>query len=789
MTTLNPLIAERRDTTGRMSGIPIAEDIEGVLGAFGRGDWIDSRIGGLAPSMDALAFVVDPSRPVSAWGVAWLIEHVQSLSDALDALAGDPDQIAAFAQTWHNVGRAVEATAADLLAAIGRETGAWIGTAADAYRQHAGEHLAALAALGSAAHGIGDIVHGAGRLVAAVRTLVRDLVAAFVAELSTRLFQWLAEEAVSLVLATPGLISRVAGLVAAWAERIADLLDGLVTSLRRLSPIVDRLSELITSSNALLERLDRTGAGLQDPTSVTAMRTWSAERLDAWARERAESLLALEGDKHARMKERLQWWVQDGVSMAQLRAIESQLWNLSRSSLEEGLARSFGHALDSIEERSGPDTSKEQFDRWRAEQWASPMTTDQLARELRTLADKAEFGQAQPDELALLQYGADILSQRQFTANLEWLGGLSDAALARTIEELDIRAQQTGSPDDARTLALAKDVELGRRSDKGLDTVVINEAGRVGTIRDLAAEAYRSYVHSSLNALTGNIASASTFAATGNPSLAEAVGQTFDAFGGLAEGRNQWQAAHAGASGVGADDITRAAEVTRDQGDIRADDRPRGPGPHEPRGGASPGPDPDAGRRYTRDEVDHIVRGIVEADTPQPGHAPPGGHGPRAVAGEQGMGFHYSHEKGWAFLDGPSGSGGGHPWNAGGPDGFAYRTEGAFELHILDNKSYQDPGNVRAASALTETLAATVHERLTQAMDPRMNDVPRIDEVRRALADTEAALRSGTPLPSDVHLVVTNEGGRASGVSATLADQGVEFRDIQTPAPGGTDAR
>ncbi len=187
-------------------------------------------------------------------------------------------------------------------------------------------------------------------------------------------------------------------------------------------------------------------------------------------------------------------------------------------------------------------------------------------------------------------------------------------------------------------------------------------------------------------------------------------------------------------------------------------------------------------RRFTQQEVDDIVRGIVEADTPQPGHAPPGGHGPRAIHGEQGMGFHYSQEKGWAFLDGPSGTGaGGHPWNAGGPDGFAYRTEGDFELHVLDNKSYASDAPVGKASALTDTLADNVRDKLRQANDPSMNDVPRINEVRKSLADTETALRNGTPLPPEVHLVVTNEGGRASGVSPGLAGQGVEFRDIQTP--------
>src|SRR6185503_12301129 len=94
---------------------------------------------------------------------------------------------------------------------------------------------------------------------------------------------------------------------------------------------------------------------------------------------------------------------------------------------------------------------------------------------------------------------------------------------------------------------------------------------------------------------------------------------------------------------------------------------------------APPSEVPRGARRFTNEEVDEIVRHLTEADTPQPGHPQGAGTGPRGFAGEQGMGFHYSQETGWGFLDGPSGSGG-HASNAGGPDGFAFRTEGDFEL-------------------------------------------------------------------------------------------------------------
>jgi hypothetical protein len=113
----------------------------------------------------------------------------------------------------------------------------------------------------------------------------------------------------------------------------------------------------------------------------------------------------------------------------------------------------------------------------------------------------------------------------------------------------------------------------------------------------------------------------------------------------------------------------------------------------------------------------------------QPGS---GGTGPKAIYGEQGMGFHYSEQKGWAYFDGPSGTGqSGHAWNKGGTDGYAYRTDGDFKTHIQDNKAYKAAGDVNSSSALTKTLADNVHQKYLESLDPRFDDAPRINEYAR----------------------------------------------------------
>ncbi len=78
--TTNPLIAQRHDSTRWFSGIFPAE-----------------------------------------WGVGRLIEHVRPLFDALDVLAGDPDQIAAYARTWKNVAQGASTAQARLRSAATRD--------------------------------------------------------------------------------------------------------------------------------------------------------------------------------------------------------------------------------------------------------------------------------------------------------------------------------------------------------------------------------------------------------------------------------------------------------------------------------------------------------------------------------------------------------------------------------------------------------------------------------------------------------------------------------------------
>ncbi|MEU4694881.1 hypothetical protein [Actinoplanes sp. NPDC023714] len=242
-----PLVAEAHDSTRWHTGLGLVGDVADIAEGIRNDSWVDPILGGVGASLDLLTLAIDPLGGLMAWGVAWLMEHVQPLREALDHLAGNADEVAAHAATWANVAAFTASTREDYAGHLSAEVSGWFGAAGDAYRDHARLHLETLDTLSTAARGISYAVEGAGLLVALVRGIVRDLIAEFVATLAVRLPQWLAMEGLTLGIATPAVASQVSALVLKWSNRIQHFIRGLLNSLRRLHPKLDNLTEAMTA--------------------------------------------------------------------------------------------------------------------------------------------------------------------------------------------------------------------------------------------------------------------------------------------------------------------------------------------------------------------------------------------------------------------------------------------------------------------------------------------------------------------------------------------------------------
>ncbi|WP_051366492.1 WXG100 family type VII secretion target [Hamadaea tsunoensis] len=261
----NPLVAQAHSSTTWNTGLGLVEDAAQVANGIHNHSWVDATLGGVGGTLDILGMVIDPIGSLVAWGVSWLMEHLKPLKEALDWLAGNPDKIAAHAQTWKNVSQFTDQAREQFADAVRTQTAQWVGDSGDAYREHAGIHLQALEGISKATNAISYAVEGAGLLVGLVRGIVRDLIAQFIATLAARLPQWLAEEGLTLGLGTPVVIGQVTALVAKWVNKIKGFIEALLRSLKRLRPLVGKLGDILTELRALLKKLGRADPLHGDP--------------------------------------------------------------------------------------------------------------------------------------------------------------------------------------------------------------------------------------------------------------------------------------------------------------------------------------------------------------------------------------------------------------------------------------------------------------------------------------------------------------------------------------------
>ncbi|OLT09778.1 hypothetical protein BJF78_06110 [Pseudonocardia sp. CNS-139] len=161
--------------------------------------------------LDMLGTIADPLGSLMEAGIGWLIEHVDFLSEPLDALAGDPDAVLAQAQAWHTVSVELGATAAGYRAAGG--PAGWDGAAAGAYAAAAAGCVDRLERAARDAEQLANVVVTTGAAVGTVRSLVRDLIAKFL----SNVIQWVVA-ALGAATVTAG-FSLAALVAASWSRR------------------------------------------------------------------------------------------------------------------------------------------------------------------------------------------------------------------------------------------------------------------------------------------------------------------------------------------------------------------------------------------------------------------------------------------------------------------------------------------------------------------------------------------------------------------------------------------
>ncbi len=238
------LVAKPVDETKWYSGISQLEDAKEVRDAVESGDWLEAGLGAVPLGMDLVACATDPTAAlgmVIEAAVGWLMEHLEPLKEALDKLAGNPEVVKSFGQTWKNVADRMNAVADDLQANVTADLPDWTGPAADAYRGAAADRVDALRTTAETCAGVSSAVTMAGEVVAAVRVMVRDLIAALVSGL------------IEAVLPPgPGTARAAVKLIRNVLQKVVKVIGKLVRSLAKLAK---KLPELIRVLAKVAKRL------------------------------------------------------------------------------------------------------------------------------------------------------------------------------------------------------------------------------------------------------------------------------------------------------------------------------------------------------------------------------------------------------------------------------------------------------------------------------------------------------------------------------------------------------
>ena len=247
----NPLVAEVKSSTQSYSGVSLLESAHDLKSAIESGDWASVAMGTVGTALDALSMAVDPFGAILAAGVGWLMEHVGPLKAALDALAGNPDEISAQSETWKNVAAELGSIGGDLGTMSVNDTVTWTGVAGDAYRQRAADTVALLTSAQKGCEGASNGVKTAGEVVAAVRSLVRDIIA----ELVGHMISWALQVLFTLGIGLLWVVPEVIGAVAKTAAQIADITKRLVKALKALVPLLKRAGDLFGDAAKALKNI------------------------------------------------------------------------------------------------------------------------------------------------------------------------------------------------------------------------------------------------------------------------------------------------------------------------------------------------------------------------------------------------------------------------------------------------------------------------------------------------------------------------------------------------------
>lgn len=240
--------------SGYLQGIPIVSDgstiaqglhdsAQSVVSAVEQGGWpnpaglVEVLAGTVELGLDVGSFDVDPVAGVAQWAVLWLLQHFPPLRITLDGLAGNPDAITGYANTWNNIATRAGQVAADFGGTAKSGPGDWSGAASDRYYAMAQDTLTTLVAVATLAKALATLINGFGQVVAGARTIMANIIAITVS---------------AILIDLPEAIVGDGGAVEAVLARSTKAVAQAIKLVKGITDLIGTLDEILPNIAALV---------------------------------------------------------------------------------------------------------------------------------------------------------------------------------------------------------------------------------------------------------------------------------------------------------------------------------------------------------------------------------------------------------------------------------------------------------------------------------------------------------------------------------------------------------
>lgn len=176
---------EEPANAGILTGTVLGDGFE-TYHLFKSGEQLEAIVKGISIAATAMDLgkaigsgnYLDPFGWLGGQIMSWMLEHVEPMRKTLDALAGNPDMVGAYTNSWKEIATRLTEVAAGWAQSVESGTKEWVGDAADAYRAKAAEQVDRIGGWSANATVLSLLNEQLGKLVDTVRGLISGILSA-----------------------------------------------------------------------------------------------------------------------------------------------------------------------------------------------------------------------------------------------------------------------------------------------------------------------------------------------------------------------------------------------------------------------------------------------------------------------------------------------------------------------------------------------------------------------------------------------------------------------------------